>query len=110
MLRWILFAGVSLLCCSSFTQGGPNPPAVRPEPSPILDLVGNRPDKNSVGHGRNVAVYTGTPSRFFFATHDLGDVFSAVDGDTLNWFPDQTIVSPKTDQHDVTDVRQVCVT
>src|SRR5256885_14938455 len=43
-------------------------------PSPVLDLVGNRPDKNSVGHGGNVALYTGKPSKFYFATHSLGDV------------------------------------
>ena len=30
----------------------------------------------------NVALYTGTPSRFFYATHEMGDVFSAVDGAT----------------------------
>jgi hypothetical protein len=61
---------------------------------PVLDLVGNRTDKNSVGHGVNVALYTGTPSRFFYSTYNLGDVFSAVDGATLRWFPDYTLVDP----------------
>lgn len=64
-------------------------------PSTLLDLVGNRPDKNSVGHGRNVAVYTGSPSRFFFATHELGNVFSAADGGTIVWYPDHVVVSPQ---------------
>jgi len=110
MVRLLVFAGVFSLTCSSLVIGGPKPPVILPEPSPVLDLVGNRTDKNSVGHGKNVALYTGTLSRFFFATHNLGDVFSAVDGSTINWFPDQTIVSPKAHSDDVSDVRQVCVT
>ena len=61
---------------------------------PVLDLVGSRTDKNTVGHGVNVALYAGTPSRFFYATYELGDVFSAVDGGTLMWFPDYTLVDP----------------
>lgn len=64
-------------------------------PSPRLDLVGGRRDRNSAGHGRNVAVYTGLPSRFFFATHELGQVFSAVDGGTVTWWPDRLFVSPE---------------
>ncbi|MCK4234925.1 hypothetical protein KAX75_10885, partial [candidate division WOR-3 bacterium] len=64
---------------------------------PILDLVGNRTDKNCVGHGRNVALYTGRPSKFFFATHNLGNIFSAVDGGTIKWYPDHVIVSPDVD-------------
>jgi len=48
-------------------------------PVPVLDRVGNRTDKNTVGHGVNVALYTGTPSRFFYSTYSLGNVFSAVD-------------------------------
>ncbi len=63
-------------------------------PAPVLDLVGNRTDKNSVGHGVNVALYTGTPSRFFYSTYNLGNVFSAVDGATLRWFPDYTLIDP----------------
>src|SRR5262245_39924989 len=63
-------------------------------PHPILDLVGRRSDKNSVGHGRNIALYTGRPSKFFFATHNLGDVFSAVDGETIEWFPDHERIKP----------------
>lgn len=59
-----------------------------------LERAGLRTDKNSVGHGRNIALYTGAPSRFFFATHELGDVFSAVDGGTENWFPDHVRLSP----------------
>src|SRR5262245_29168644 len=63
-------------------------------PHLILDLVGHRADKTSVGHGRNVALYTGHPSKFFFATHNLGDVFSAVDGETIEWFPDHVRIKP----------------
>ncbi len=76
----------------------------------MLDLVGNRPDKNSVGHGKNVALYTGAPSRFFFATHELGDVFSAVDGATERWYPDQVIVRPAAPEAGIEERRQVCVT
>lgn len=65
------------------------------KPVPVLDLVGNRSDKNSVGHGKNVALYTGAPSRFFYATHELGDIFSAVDGKTLDWYPDHVTVAPQ---------------
>lgn len=61
--------------------------------SPVV-RTGERADKNTVGHGRNVALYTGAPSRFFFATHELGDIFSAVDGGTINWYPDHVRVSP----------------
>ncbi len=107
----------------------------RLQPVPVLELVGNRADKNTVGHGNNVALYTGTPSRFFYATHELGDVFSAVDGATLNWFPDHVAVSPQLRSGNInldrieieaapgdapaappqtanalTEVRQVCVT
>jgi hypothetical protein len=64
------------------------------KPSSELDLVGNRDDKNSVGHGVNVALYTGTPSKFFYATYEMGDVFNIVDGGTLKWFPDYTLVDP----------------
>lgn len=59
-----------------------------------LELVGNRIDKNTVGGGANVAVYTGTPSRFFYATYEVGDVFSVADGGTVRWFPDYEIVGP----------------
>jgi len=61
---------------------------------PVLDRVGNRTDKNTVGHGVNVALYTGTPSRFFYSTYDLGNVFSAVDGGTIRWFPDYVLIDP----------------
>ncbi|MBC8139929.1 MAG: hypothetical protein H7Y38_00655 [Armatimonadetes bacterium] len=78
------------------TAEHPKMPAPRLQPGvPVLDLVGNRTDKNSVGHGVNVALYTGTPSRFFYSTYNLGNVFSAVDGATLRWFPDYCVVDPK---------------
>lgn len=58
----------------------------------VIELLGHRTDKNTVGHGRNVALYTDSPSKFFFATHSLGDVFNAVDGQTIEWFPDHVRV------------------
>ncbi len=64
-------------------------------PVPVLDLVGGRTDKNTVGHGANVALYTGLPSRFFYATQELGDVFGAADGGTLDWSPDHVVVTPQ---------------
>lgn len=64
-------------------------------PVPVLDLVGNRTDKNTVGHGNNVALYTGSPSLFFYATQNMTDVFSAADGRTLRWFPDYVLVTPQ---------------
>jgi hypothetical protein len=70
------------------------PTEVVPPASPILDLIGRRTDKRSVGHGRNVALYTGSPSKFFYATHELGNVFSAADGGTLVWYPDHVLVDP----------------
>lgn len=79
----------------------------------VLDLLGHRPDKNSVGHGRNVALYTGMPSKFFFATHNLGSVFGAVDGMTLQWFPDHALIAAATNRNshpDIIDQREVCVT
>ena len=63
-------------------------------PVPVLEQVGNRSDKNTVGHGKNVALYTGTPSRFFYATQNMTDVFSAADGQTVRWFPDYVLVTP----------------
>ncbi|MBN1512816.1 MAG: hypothetical protein JXB13_12450 [Phycisphaerae bacterium] len=63
-------------------------------PAPVCDRVGGRPDKNSVGHGRNVALYTGAPSQFFYATYHLGNVFDAADGATIVWYPDHVQVSP----------------
>jgi hypothetical protein len=77
---------------------------------PTLDLVGGRSDKNSVGHGRNVALYTGSPSHFFFATHDLGNVFSAVDGATVVWYPDHVVVAGSNSLGVIREQRQVCVT
>ena len=68
---------------------------------PLLDLVGSRVDKNSVGHGKNVAIYFGSPSRFFYATHEMGDVFTVADGATEQWFPDYTVVAPAADRTNV---------
>lgn len=105
----MMSAVVGVCCVASALAADPE---ISPAPARACDLVGIRADKNSVGHGRNVAVYTGLPSRLFFATHELGDVFSAVDGRTLDWYPDQVMVTPQPvgGQHDVFDVRQVCVT
>lgn len=104
---------MALLPSRSAPAVPPAPPDYLPAlpPSAVLDRAGNRPDKNSVGHGRNVAVYTGSPSRFFFATHELGDVFSAADGKTLAWYPDQVIIEPRTEPPaSLVERRQVCVT
>ncbi|MBI4657446.1 MAG: hypothetical protein HY735_01140 [Verrucomicrobia bacterium] len=84
-------------------------------PHPILDLVGHRADKNSVGHARNVALYTGEVPPFFFATHELGDIFSAARGQTIEWFPDHVVLDPRPPQptnapEPVTETRRVCVT
>jgi hypothetical protein len=65
--------------------------------SPVLDLIGNRNDKNCVGHGKNLALYTGIPSKFYYATHKLGDIFDILDGTTINWFPDHVLVTPDVD-------------
>jgi hypothetical protein len=71
-----------------------NFPQIQITESPILDLIGNRNNKNCVGHGKNVALYTGIPSKFYYATHKLGDIFDIVDGTTINWFPDHVLVTP----------------
>ena len=63
--------------------------------SPVLDLVGRRSDKSSVGHGKNVAVYSGQPSRLFYSTYELGSVFSAADGGVVVWYPDHVVVTPE---------------
>jgi len=69
-------------------------PTHKLSPSPTLDLVGGRDDKNTLGHGRQVALYTGSPALFFYATQNLTDVFSAADGRTLAWYPDYSILTP----------------
>jgi hypothetical protein len=88
----VLSAGPHTLRVTVAATGEPLP-AITIAPERVLDLVGGRADKNSVGHGRNVALYTGSPSQCFFATHRLGNVFSATDGRTLRWFPDQVVVA-----------------
>lgn len=69
-------------------------PGLAVPPSPLLDLVGNRADKNSVGGGRNVALYTGTQSKVFYATYELGEICTAFNGYTVNWWPDHALLSP----------------
>ncbi len=80
------------------TVVGPDVPEDAPSlpvpAAPVCDRVGGRPDKTSVGHGRNVAVYTGAPSQFFFATYHLGNVIDAADGATIVWYPDHVQVCP----------------
>ncbi len=106
---------IALLNGAAF--GSPPAPAkplkqIRMASTPVLDLIGNRSDKNSVGHGRNVALYTGRPSRFFFATHELGPVFDAVNGKTVLWYPDHVLVDPTVldNTGSIVEQRQVCVT
>ena len=84
-------------------------------PHAILDLVGRRQDRNSVGHGRNLALFAGNPSRYFFATHSLGNIFSATDGSIVQWFPDHVLLDPSKPGRDnpadaVIERRRVCVT
>lgn len=57
-------------------------------PHPLLDLLGNRQDQNSLGHGNQLALYVEEPARFFYATHELGNVFDACSGQVTRWFPD----------------------
>ncbi len=83
-----------------------------------LAIAGNRQDKQTVGHGKNVALYTGNPSRFWYATYGLENVFSAADGATIAWYPDQILLSASRPGNEhgtdiapaVDDVRSVCVT
>lgn len=72
--------------------------------SAILDLVGRRSDRNSQGAGGDIAVYVGEPSRFHYATHELGDVFGVIDGKVVEWRPDYVEIVPSTDGDD--DVRE----
>ncbi len=93
-----LSAGAHRLRLTIPAPAGPQLPAKASAqtlpPVPVLELVGNRTDKNTVGHGNNVALYTGSPSLFFYATQNMTDVFSAADGRTLKWFPDYVLVTP----------------
>ena len=68
--------------------------ATQLESDKILDRIGDRNDKTCVGHGRNIAIYTGrgTSKRCFFATHELGNIFSAADGETILWYPDHALL------------------
>ena len=68
--------------------------ATRQASNRILDRIGNRSDKTSIGHGKNIALYTGrgTSKRCFYATHELGNIFSAADGETILWHPDHALL------------------
>lgn len=72
--------------------------------SAILDLVGGRSDRNSQGAGGDLAVYVGEPSRFHYATHELGNVFGVIDGEVVVWRPDYVEIVPPSDGND--DVRE----
>ncbi|MEE2639485.1 MAG: trehalase family glycosidase [Planctomycetota bacterium] len=89
-------AGYHRLYLTVVADGMPSPviPQTKLVASPILDSVGNRNDKNAVGHGKNLAIYTGrgASKRYFFATHELGNVFSGTDGETLSWNPDHVLL------------------
>jgi hypothetical protein len=108
--HFLLLLCAVLAACSVPEWSAPDARLVKLKPSKSLDVVGRRSDKNSVGHGRNVALYAGTPSRFFFATHELGDIFSAADGQVITWYPDQVIVRPSATAPGVVEERQVFVT
>jgi hypothetical protein len=73
----------------------------------ILNLVGHRTDRNSAGHGNNVAVYCDSSSTFFYATHRLGNIFNAVDGQVSVWYPDHLQLFRESDR--VRQEKTVCV-
>ncbi|MEM7233333.1 MAG: hypothetical protein AAF517_14240 [Planctomycetota bacterium] len=95
-----LRSGYHRLYLTVVADGVPSNPIPQTQlmPSSVLDLVGNRDDKNSVGHGKNVALYTGRGARkrYFYATHELGNIFSAADGETLDWYPDHVLLEGNT--------------
>ena len=88
--------GYHRLYLTAVADGAPSAPLsqTRLAESTVLDRIGNRTDKNSVGHGKNLALYTGRGGRkrFFFATHELGNVFNLADGETLRWYPDHVLL------------------
>jgi hypothetical protein len=63
----------------------------------LLTLIGSRHNKNSIGHGKNVAVYAAEPPKFFYGTHELGPIFTAVAGQAIFWQPDFTVVGMVSD-------------
>ncbi len=73
----------------------------------LLNLVGNRTDRHSAGHGNNVAVYCDSNSVFFYATHHLGNIFNAVDGHVRVWYPDHHQLFRESDT--VRQEKTVCV-
>ncbi|MEM7395725.1 MAG: hypothetical protein AAF492_25620, partial [Verrucomicrobiota bacterium] len=97
-----LRAGYHRLYLTVVADGKPSAPLsqTRMRPSPVLDLLGRRDDKNSVGHGKNLALYTGRggSKRYFYATHELGNIFSGADGETLSWYPDHVLLEGNTFQ------------
>lgn len=64
-MKYTTTATCLLLLCLSTTAYQDNP----------LTIIGDRKEKNCLGVGRNVALYVGPKNRFFYATHELGDIF-----------------------------------
>ena len=75
-----------------------------------IELIGFRSDKNSVGHGINVALYPGEKPLIFFATHKLGPIFSPANQTVCEWFTDHVKLSPEKQNNEITAQCELCVT
>ena len=75
-----------------------------------VKLLGNRSDKNSVGHGVNVALYPGPKPLIYYATHKLGPIFSPANQTVLEWFPDHIELAPVKSNTQITEDCELCVT
>ena len=75
-----------------------------------IELIGFRSDKNSVGHGINVALYPGEKPLIFFATHKLGPIFSPANQTVCEWFTDHVKLSPEKQNKEITAQCELCVT
>ncbi|MDW7680351.1 MAG: hypothetical protein SCK70_07280, partial [bacterium] len=75
-----------------------------------IKLLGNRSDKNSVGHGVNVALYPGRKPLIFYATHKLGPIFSPANQTVLEWFPDHVKLASAKNDTKINEECELCVT
>ena len=75
-----------------------------------IELIGHRTDKNSVGHGVNVALYPGEKPLIFFATHKLGTIFSPVNRTVSEWFPDHVKLATVHLNTKIVEECEICVT
>ncbi|MEQ8767020.1 MAG: trehalase family glycosidase [Planctomycetota bacterium] len=61
------------------------------DPGPWTDplkAIGGRSDKGAAGQGRQIAIYCRENPEVHFATHELGPVFSPIQGKVSAWYPD----------------------